>query len=96
MVLLAPTAEEQTSGTEREKAKPLVIPDGKQLPDPLRLKDSWLPERESITSWPPKFLSDITLFLMAGHPRKGVDFNERILNEYKEGKAYRLFSSGWL
>ena len=93
---LAPTAEEQLSGMEKEKAKLLVMPDGKQLPDPLALKDGWLPERESITSWPPIFLSDITLFLMADHPGKDVGFNERILNEYKEGKSYRLFSSVWL
>lgn len=72
------------------------MPDGKQLPDPLALKDGWLPERESISSWPLIFLSDITLFLMADHPGKDVDFHERILNEYKEGKAYRSFSSGWL
>ena len=71
---LAPTAEEQLSGMEKEKAKLLVMPDGKQLPDPLALKDGWLPERESITSWPPIFLSDITLFLMADHPGIGCRF----------------------
>ena len=93
---IPPTAEEQLSGMEKEKAKLLVMPDGQQLPDRLALKHGWLPERESITSWPPIFLSDITLFLMADHPGKDVDFRERILNEYMEDKAYRLFSSGWL
>ena len=84
---LAPTTEEQLSGMEKEKAKLPVMPDGKQLPDPLALKDCWLPERESITSWPPIFLSDKSLLLMADHPVKDVDFHKRILNEYKEGIA---------
>jgi len=30
------------------------------------------------------------------HPGKDVDFHKRVLNEYKEVKAYRLFDSGWL
>lgn len=33
---------------------------------------------------------------MRDHPGKDVDFRKRILNEDKEGKAYCLFSSGWL
>ena len=33
---------------------------------------------------------------MSDHPGKDVDFHKRVLNEYKEGKAYRLFDSGWL
>ena len=31
---------------------------------------------------------------MADHPGKDVDIHERILNEYKEGKAYRLYEYG--
>ena len=94
-VPLEPTAEERFLKTENEKAKLLKTPDGSLL-DPLLLKDGWLGERDSITSWPPIFLSDITMFLMANHPGKDVNFHERILNEYKEGKAYRLYDSGWL
>ena len=52
-------------------------------------------ESESITSWPPIYLSDITLFLMSDQPGKDVDFHKRVLNEFKEGKADRLFDSGW-
>lgn len=76
--------------------KLLKIPDGTVLPDPLFLTEGWLRETEGITSWPPIYLSDITVFLMADHPGKDVDLHERVLNEYKEGKAFRLFESGWL
>lgn len=67
-VPLEPMAEERFLKTENEKAKLLKTPDG-SLPDPLLLKDGWLGERDSITSWPPIFLSDITMFLMS-QPRK--------------------------
>ena len=73
-----------------------LVSNGTSVPDPLTLKDGWVKESESMTFWPPIYLSDRTLFLMSDHPGKDVDFHKRVLNEYKEGKAYRLFDSGWL
>ena len=72
-----------------------IVRFGKILPDPSTLKD-WLRESDVITSWRPTFLSDITVFPMEDHPGKDVALHERVLNEYKEGKAYRLYESGWL
>lgn len=91
-----PTAEELFVRMEAEKAKLLQAPDNIMLPDPLSLQDGWLRENNGITLWPPIFLSDITLYLMEDHPGKDIDFQKRILNEYKEGKAYCLFDSGFL
>ena len=82
--------------TEGERTKLLKMPEGTVLLDPLLLKEGWLRETEGIIFWPPIFLSDITLFLMADDPGKDVDLHERVLNEYKEGKAFLLFESGWL
>ena len=93
---IKPTAQERIVATEKEKVKLLVMPNGTSVRDPLILKGGWVTENESMTSWPPIYLSDITLFLMSDHPGKDVDFHRRVLNEYKEGKAYRLFDSGWL
>ena len=90
------TAQERIAATEKEKAKLLIMLNGTSDPDPLILKNGWVKESESMTSWPPIYLSDITMFLMSDHPVKDVDFQKRVLNEYKEGKAYRLFYSGWL
>lgn len=95
-IAIKPTAQERIATTEKEKATLLIMPNGTSVPDPLTLKDGWVKESESMTSWPPIYLSDITLFLMSDHPGKDVDFHKRVLNEYKEGKAYRLFDSGWL
>ena len=63
----------------------------------MSLKDNWLLESDGLTSWPPIFLSDITVFLIKEHPGKDVDLHQRVLNEYKEGKAFiRLLDSGFL
>ncbi|XP_074612144.1 uncharacterized protein LOC141866531 [Acropora palmata] len=91
-----PSANELITRTETEKARLLIAPDKTQMPDPLSLKDNWLCESDGLTSWPPIFLSDITVFLMKEHPGKDVDLHQRVLNEYKEGKAFRLFDSGFL
>ena len=91
-----PSANEQITRTETEKAKLLIAPDKTQMPDPLSLKDNWLRESDDLTSWPPIFLSDITVFLIKEDPGKDVDLHQRVLNEYKEGKAFRLFDSGLL
>ena len=90
-----PTAEERIAATANEKARLLDLGNGSSLPDPSTLKD-WLRESDAITSWPPISLSDITMFLMEDHPGKDLALHERVLNEYKEGKAYRLYQSGWL
>ena len=95
-IAIKPTAQERIATTEKEKATLLIMPNGTSVPDSLTLKDGWVKESESMTSWPPIYPSDITLFLMSDHPGKDVDFHKRVLNEYKEGKAYRLFDSGWL
>ena len=33
---------------------------------------------------------------MKDHPWNDISVQKRLLNEYKEGKAYRLHSAGWL
>ena len=90
-----PTAEERIATSANEGARLLDLGNGSCLPDPSTLKD-WLRESDAITSSPPIFLSDITVFLMEGHPGKDVALHEHVLNDYKEGKAYRLYESGWL
>ena len=43
--------------------------------------------------WPPNFLIDITQFLLA---HGDVALTNDMLKDYKVGKAYEYFSSGWL
>lgn len=95
-ILIAPTAEELVKKTELEKAKLLMVSAGIKLPDPNSLETGWLDETNGIESWPPIYLSDITIYIMKDHPGKDVDLHKRVLNEYKEGKAFRLFDSGFL
>ena len=55
------TAEERIAATANEKARLLDLGDGSSLSEASTLKD-WLRESDAITSWPPIFLNDITVF----------------------------------
>ena len=70
-------AEERASRIHNKKSK-LLQTASEEFPDPSTLKNEWLCESESISSWPPLFLSDIAIFLMADHPGKDVDVHKRI------------------
>ena len=58
-IAIKPTAQERIATTEKEKAKLLIMPNGTSVPDPLTLKDGWVKESESMSSWPPIYLSDV-------------------------------------
>ena len=70
-----PTAEERIAATKREKAQLLDMPNGSILPETFTLKEGWVKESVCMNSWPPIFLSDIAIFLMADHPGSDVDFH---------------------
>ena len=56
-----PSGEERIATTTNERARLSDLGNGSSLLDPFTLKDL-LRERDAITSWPPNFLSDITVF----------------------------------
>ena len=53
---------QRTSKIENQKLNLLKTPGG-LLPNPLLPKDGWIKETESMQSWPPIFLSNITVFV---------------------------------
>ncbi|XP_064645911.1 uncharacterized protein LOC135499174 [Lineus longissimus] len=73
----------------------LLCSDGREIPDPLKLNDGWLSESQALRLWPPVFYSDICNYLMQNHLGE-KDLTKRILNEYKEGKAWRYFKKQWV
>jgi hypothetical protein len=74
------------------KAK-LILPNGDIIPDPFSLEDGWIGEASGISKWPSLYIMDIATFLNCNKPS---DVVHRVLNEYKEGKAYRYFSCEWV
>ena len=68
------------------------------LPDPLHdLRDGWVGESEGRAMWPPTMYHHISDYLdneKFGLRRK--ELRARLLTDYKEGKAYSYFASGWL
>jgi hypothetical protein len=62
------------------------------LPDPFTLCKGLFEEKEGIKLWPTVSISDISLYFMDRNDPKSAKY----LNEYKVGKAYGYFASGWL
>jgi hypothetical protein len=63
------------------------------LPDPCKDILPWKSEKEGMKDWHPVYFSDICVFILSRHAGKDVGMRERILNEYKEGKAFRYFDN---
>lgn len=58
------------------------------LPDPFSLDKGWVGEMEGMKLWPPTMYADICNHL-------GVQrMDKRLLQDYKEGKAYSYFQAG--
>ncbi|CAH1233134.1 Hypp606 [Branchiostoma lanceolatum] len=91
-VPLQPSAAELADTAKREYAQLIA-----GLSDPLKFdKEAWTPETKGIEDWPNVMYHDICDYLMKDHPGKDQDFNTRMLNAYKEGKAFTYYTSGWL
>jgi len=63
------------------------------IPDPFGLTSGWRGENTGMSTWPSLYITDITDFLNCSTPR---DIVHRLLNEYKEEKAYRYFENEWV
>ena len=66
------------------------------LPDICKDILPWKSEKEGMKDWPPVYFSDICVFILSRLAGKDVGMRELILNEYKEGKAFRYFDNNWL
>nr|XP_054759987.1 uncharacterized protein LOC129266168 [Lytechinus pictus] len=69
----------------------LKIPTG-SLPDPNSL-ENWIGEKDGITKWPQTMAFDIGKYLQS---IDNVDLRSRLESDYKDGKSYSYFASGWL
>lgn len=56
------------------------------LPDPFTLDTGWLNEEAGISRWPHLYFMDIAQYL---ETKMTTELHHRLLNEYKQGKAYR-------
>ena len=79
------TAEHQLR-LQLEDYKAKLCVEGKVLEDPFLLKEGWLRESDGIVKWPAIYLTDIVKYLNEDSPREMI---KKLLNEYKQGKAYR-------
>ena len=63
------------------------------ISDPLQMFSGRLDEHDGMRFWPPILLTDITQFLLA---HGDVALTNDMLKNYKVGKVYEYFLSGWL
>ena len=70
----------------------LNLPNGSILPDPFKISNGWLSEKDGgMKHWPPLSVVDtIDSF------REQNTNTDKMLSEYKAGQAYDYFKSGWL
>ena len=66
-----------------------VTPDEDYLFDPFQKNNGWQANREGVHRWPAIIISDITIYLRP----KDTDIRDRVLKDYKEGKAYSYLQS---
>ena len=70
----------------------LKVGDSITIPDPFKITDGWIGEGdEGMKHWPPVSIADIVI-----HLKKQNANSDKILSEYKAGKAYDYFKSEWL
>eukprot|EP00794_Sanderia_malayensis_P012122 gene12122-13374_t len=86
---------------KRESYEALLVVNDCRLPDPLALSSEnsllgtpWLDEKAGMCKWPPVFQIQIAEFLLTAD--QSIGLGKRLLSDYKEGKAYSYFDSGWL
>ncbi|XP_052820515.1 uncharacterized protein LOC128246371 [Mya arenaria] len=76
----------------QEYKKKLVL-DGDVVPDPFSISSGWKGEKAAVNTWPSIYITDIATYLGCSTTK---DVMNRLLNEYKVGKAYRYFESEWV
>ena len=58
------------------------------------MKAGWEKEDENgLTKWPSLYITDISEYLKT---KTSTELMKHLVNEYKEGKAYRYFTCGWV
>ncbi|KAH3817671.1 uncharacterized protein LOC127882165 [Dreissena polymorpha] len=67
--------------------------DGEIIEDPMTVSKGWLSEKVGMSKWPSLYIGDISEYLHTNQPK---DLIRRVVNEYKEGKAYRYFTGEWV
>jgi len=83
------TAEQEQRRLLEEYHNKLCIGE-ETFPDPFLLKTNWTGEKDGMTAWPSVYIMDISDYLNTKNPDILMKWR---MNEYKEGNAYRYFSS---
>ncbi|XP_071506363.1 uncharacterized protein [Diadema antillarum] len=90
---LVPAPARPSTESKSEKYEDLLrLRAEESLPDPNTLT-GWISEVKSLPQWPPTMSFDIGEYLRS---IDNVDLRQRLMADYKDGKGYSYFESGWV
>lgn len=69
--------------------------DGETYPDPSTFEEGWESDKTGCFHWPSIYICDISDYLKKT-AANNMDLINRLVNNYKEGKAYRYFTCEWV
>ena len=90
---IVPTSSEIIKQNADDYKKLLHFQNSQTIPDPRKLYENWLDEKNGISQWPPVYISDIIQYLTE---RDNPTTLRTVLQDYKIGKAYEYFYNGFL
>ena len=91
------TIEKPANERKKEYRDLLTMSDGTLLPGLLTTDNGWINESSNgMKYWRTILFNDICSFTMLDLPGQDIALSKRLLNGYKEGKAYRYFSNEWM
>ena len=86
-------AEHQERQLLQENKEKLII-GSDVIPDIFTIKTGWQKEdEEGLTKCPSVYFTDISDYLKT---KTSSELMSHLINEYKEGKAYRYYTTGWV
>jgi hypothetical protein len=91
-VPVVPSAQEKQR-LKQKQYQDLLLVQGKKMPDPFDLQRGWEKEEDALDHWPPTMMFDIAKYLLQ---LKQTSLANRLLGDYKEGKAYSYVESGFI
>lgn len=90
-----PDAEQVFQQNKEDYNSILQTHDGENLPDPLKIPTvKWVGELAGVSRWPPTMYYDIGEYILQHVSDR--DLGRRLMSDYKEGKAFSYYKSGWL
>jgi len=91
VVIIVVNRDAEKADASDDYGKLLTSRIGMSIPDPLKLCDGWLMEKEGVSLWPPCMMLNISDYLLKRGDRRLLRQRcDRLSNDYNEGAYFKL------